>query len=62
MKLCNHTQIERLDCYLATKHPFITRDPKSSIPDNYMEKYNKKAKIKQFKTVKLLLFILFIPY
>ncbi len=51
MKLCNHEQIERLDCYLATKHPFVTRDVNSPIPDNYMEKYNKKEKIKQFKLV-----------
>lgn len=57
--MCNISKFERIDAYSALKHPFITRDKSSRIPESYTETYYKKQKIKELKLVRFFDFSLF---
>lgn len=52
--MCNISKFERIDAYTALKHPFITRNKNSKIPESYTDTYYKKQKIKDFKFVSLI--------
>lgn len=60
--MCNISKFERIDAYSALKHPFITRDKSSRIPESYTETYYKKQKIKDLKLVRFILIFVFFNF
>ena len=58
IRLCNWNKFQRIDVYLALKHPFITRDSKqNSIQTSYVEKCAFEERKIRFKSVRKINYI-----
>ena len=54
--MCNPNKFQRIDSYIALKHPWITRDKEQTIiPSSYFEKLAFDEKKRQFKRVSYLI-------
>jgi serine/threonine protein kinase len=56
LKLCKYEKNQRYETFKALRHPYITRNPNSEIPDTIIDYYSKKILFDKFKYVSLCLF------
>lgn len=50
-RLCNWNKFQRIDCFLALKHPFITRSSEGMIPVSFNEKCVFEERMNRFRIV-----------
>jgi serine/threonine protein kinase len=55
LKLCKYDKNHRYETFKALRHPYITRNPNSDIPDTLVDYYVKKEKVGKFKIVSVCL-------